>query len=324
MFRSTLALLSAAVLSLLSAAPATSQEYPSRAVTFITPSAPGGGTDFVARALAKRLEEKWGKSVIVENVPGASGTVGTRRVALAEPDGYTLLIASEGIQALIPHLNKEQPYDAVKDFAYIATVADAGLYLAVRPDLAASNLNELIEMARKQPETITYGTTGFGSINHLVAEMIQGAGSFKLRHVPYKGTQDAIAAMLGGHLDAAILGVQVGAEHVRSGKLRALLITSAKRSPLTPDVPTVEELGLPDAKIAVWWGIAAPARVDRKIVDKINSDVNDILAQKDFQDLLSAQGAAVLVSSPDEFAQLHARDYDKWRVIVERTGLEPK
>lgn len=302
--------------------PAAAQGYPDRSVRVIVPQSPGGTTDVLARALVERLSKRWGHPVVVENIGGAAGSAGTQRAATSKPDGYTLLLASEGVQAINPHLYSNQLYDVVKDFRYIAPIASSGFYLIVTPNLPAKNLKEFIALARKNPDAINYGTTGVGSINHLVGEMMKMEGKFNMVHVPHKAIAQVNTAIAGGHLESAIASIASVVGQVQSGSVRALAVTSEKRSSLTPDVPTVSEAGLDGFNVAIWWGLLAPAGTDEAIITKVNADVNDVLRQKEFQDLLASVGAEALIMTPDEFTKLHARSLEKWGQLVKKTGAK--
>lgn len=299
---------------------AQAQDYPSRIVRIVVPQTAGGGTDTFARAIGQKLSERWGQSVVVENKAGAGGVVGTDFVAKSPPDGYTLLVTYEGSQAINQSLYEKLPFDSLKDFETIATIAVTPFLLIVGPRVEAKSLKEFIAYAKANPDKMTYGSAGSGSVNHLLGEMLKTDADIKLVHVPYKGAPAAIGDVMGGHIDAAFASMPSVISSVQSGVVRALAVSSAKRVSIAPDVPSIAESGFPDFDVNPWWGILAPAGLDPAIAKKINTDVSEILKTPDMQDILAKQGATPLISSADEFRKLLARDIEKWRKVVKASG----
>ncbi|TKW76898.1 MAG: tripartite tricarboxylate transporter substrate binding protein [Bradyrhizobium icense] len=289
-------------------------------VRIVVPQNAGGGTDTFARAIGQKLSERWGQSVVVENKAGAGGVVGTDFVAKSPPDGYTLLVTYEGSQAINQSLYEKLPFDSLKDFETIATIAVTPFLLIVGPRVEAKSLKEFIAYAKANPDKMTFGSAGNGSVNHLLGEMLKTDADIKLVHVPYKGAPAAIGDVMGGHIDAAFASMPSVISSVQSGVVRALAVSSAKRVAVAPDVPSIAESGFPDFDVNPWWGILAPAGLDPAIAKKINSDVSEILKTPDMQEILSKQGATPLISSADQFRKMLARDIEKWRKVVKASG----
>jgi tripartite-type tricarboxylate transporter receptor subunit TctC len=235
------------------------QDYPSRLVRLIVPQAAGGATDTFARAIGQKLSERWGQPVVIENRAGAGGVVGTEHVAKSAPDGYTLLLTYEGSQAINPSIYRNLPFDSMKDFQPIATVAVTPFLLIVGPQAQTKTLREFIEFARSNPDKLTYGSAGNGSVNHLLGEMLKVEANIRVVHVPYKGAPQAIADVIGGHVNAAFASVPSVISSVQQGTVRALAVSSAKRVAIAPDIPTIAEAGIEKFDVNPWWGVLAPA-----------------------------------------------------------------
>jgi tripartite-type tricarboxylate transporter receptor subunit TctC len=300
--------------------PVPAQEYPSRLVRLVVPQAAGGGTDTFARAIGQKLSERWGQSVVIENKAGAGGVVGTDFVAKSAPDGYTLLVTYEGSQAINQSLYEKLPFDSLKDFYPIATIAVTPFILIVGPRVEAKTLKEFISFARANPDRLSYGSAGNGSVNHLLGEMLKTEADIRVVHVPYKGASAAIADVLGGHIDAAFASVPSVISSVQSNVVRALAVSSAKRIAVAPDIPTIAEAGFEKFDVNPWWGILAPAGLSRSIAQKISADVADILKTPEMEDMLAKQGATPLISSPEAFQNLLAQDIEKWSKVVKASG----
>jgi tripartite-type tricarboxylate transporter receptor subunit TctC len=299
---------------------AQAEDYPSKIVRIIVPQTAGGGTDTFARAIGQKLSERWGQPVVIENKAGAGGVVGTDYVAKAPPDGYTLLVTYEGSQAINQSLYEKLPFDSLKDFEPVATIAVTPFLLIVGPRVEAKSLKEFIAYAKANPGKMTYGSAGNGSVNHLLGEMLKTEADIKLVHVPYKGAPAAIGDVMGGHIDAAFASMPSVISSVQTGVVRALAVSSAKRVAAAPDVPSIAESGFADFDVNPWWGILAPAGLDPTIAKKISSDVSEILKTSDMQELLARQGATPLIMSADAFKNLLARDIEKWRKVVKTSG----
>jgi tripartite-type tricarboxylate transporter receptor subunit TctC len=313
-----LAALAVGALAAMSSAQA--EDYPSKLVRIVVPQTAGGGTDTFARAIGQKLSERWGQPVVIENKAGAGGVVGTDFVAKAPADGYTLLVTYEGSQAINQSLYEKLPFDSLKDFEPVATIAVTPFLLIVGPRVEAKSLKEFIAYARANPGKMTYGSAGNGSVNHLLGEMLKTEAGINLVHVPYKGAPAAIGDVIGGHIDAAFASMPSVISTVQSGAVRALAVSSAKRVAAAPDVPSIAESGFADFDVNPWWGILAPAGLDAAIAKKINADVSEILKTPDMQELLAKQGATPLIMPADAFKALLARDIEKWRKVVKASG----
>ncbi len=301
---------------------ASAQQYPSRVVKFLVPQAPGGATDVFARKLGQMLSEKWGKPVIVENKSGAAGVIGTDFVAKAVPDGYTLLVTYAGSQAINPSLYHNLPFDSVKDFQTVATIARTPFFLIANPTLPAKNLREFVALARKNPGTYTFASSGVGSVNHLLGEMLKIEANINILHVPYRGVSAAIADVIAGQVNTAFSSVPSVLSFIRSGKVHALAVSSAKRIAVASNVPTISESGFPGFDVNPWWGILAPANTDTAIVKKINTDVNEALRNKDMIAFLAKQGAEPYITTPEEFLAVLNSDLDKWAKVIKAANIK--
>jgi tripartite-type tricarboxylate transporter receptor subunit TctC len=300
--------------------PGVAQSYPSRIVRLVVPQAPGGTTDVLARAVGERLSKRWGQPVVIENVVGAAGNIGTHNVAKASPDGHTLLVTYEGSQAINPHLYSSQTFDPINDFKPVATFARAGFYVIASPQLPAKNFKEFLELARTRSNPLNYATSGVGSVNHIIGEMLKLEAGINLVHVAHRGIAQAITNISGGHIEAGIAAVPSVIGQVQGGEVRALAVTSGQRSSVTPDVPTIAESGLPNVDVNPWWGMLAPAGIDVSIVNKINTDVNEILQDKGMREFMAKIGAEPYATRPDEFLAILKDNVERWGKVVKATG----
>ncbi|HZQ60662.1 MAG TPA: tripartite tricarboxylate transporter substrate binding protein [Casimicrobiaceae bacterium] len=296
------------------------QSYPSRPVKFVVPQAPGGATDVFARYFGQKLSAKWGQPVVVENKVGAAGVVGTDVVAKAPPDGYTLLVTYAGSQAVNQSLYSKLPFDSVKDFDTVATLARTPFFLVVGANSPIHNFQELMARAKAKPGSITYSTSGNGSINHLLSESLKVEAGIDMVHIPYKAISAALQDVVGGQVDNAFAAVPSAIGLIRGGKLRALAVSSAHRNASAPDVPTIAELGYPNFDVSPWWGILAPAGTPAPIVDKINADVAEVLRSPETQAFLKDQGAEPLVMTRQQFHDTLVSDVQKWAKVVKSSG----
>lgn len=315
------AIFAAAVVSIF-APVAHAQDFPARAVKLIVPQAPGGTTDVIGRAIAGKLAEKWKQPVVIENVTGGSGAVGSRQVSQSAPDGYVLLFTYEGSQAINPHVIANQGFDAVKDFTPIASVARAGFMVIASPKLPVSDFAGYLALARAKPDELTYGSSGPGSANHLIGEMIKSAAGVRIRHVPYRGAAQSLTGVMSGEIDSAVQSVPSMAGQIDGGAIKALAVTSARRSSAAPNVPTIAESGVPGFDVNPWWGLLGPPNMDAALVKKIGADVADILSAPDVKETFRRQGAETLRISQPEFARLLAADVEKWGRIVAQIQLK--
>ena|SRR6185503_2591068 len=304
---------------LLSAVSAGAQDYPARPVRMVVPYAPGGPVDIVARITANKLSESLGQQFVVDNRAGAGGNIALEVVARSTPDGYTLLVGANGTNAINPSLYKNMPVDPGRDLAPISMVASSAMILVVHPSLPASNVKELIALARAKPGAVTYASSGSGSTAHLSGELFKNMAKIDLLHVPYKGAAPALTDLVGGQVQSMITGVSSTLPYVKAGRLKALGVSSEKRQPLLPDVPSIAEQ-LPGYEVNTWYGVFAPAGAPRPLVDKLNRTLVQIFGTPDAQARLAAVGADAHTNTPDQFAQAIARERAKWAKIVKESG----
>ncbi|QOT80657.1 Bug family tripartite tricarboxylate transporter substrate binding protein [Cupriavidus basilensis] len=294
--------------------------WPTKPVTIILPFAPGGGTDVGTRLVALRLSQLWGQPVLVDNRPGAAGNVGLDIVSRAKPDGYTLVAGNVGTQSINPSLYKKLNYDPAA-FVPVSLMAELPFALVVTPKLPARNPKELVALAKAQPGKLTYASSGSGGSPHLSAEIFKAATGTDLLHVPYKGGGAAMSDLMAGNVDMLFASILETAGHVKSGKLRALAVTSKVRSPALPDVPTLAEAGITGAESGSWVGLLAPAGTPKDIVDKIAAGVKEVVAMPAVKEQLIAQGAIPVGSTPTQFADLIATDRKRYAKIIQDNKL---
>lgn len=302
--------------------PGHAQTYPSKPIRLIVGSSPGGPIDFSARLAAQKLTEGLGQSVVVDNRTGAGGTIGTEYVAKATPDGYTLLMASAATLCITPHLYPRIPYDTLKDFAPISTVAAVSYVVVVHPSLPAKSVREFIALAKAKPGELRFGSAGSGSVTHLAVELFRSMAGVEFVHVPYKGAGPAMIDLLGGQLDFMFDSVLTSTPLVKAGKLRALAQTGAKRSVVLPDLPTVAETALPGYEASTWFGLVAPAGTARAIVEKLNGVIVKGFGAPATRDRLLSQGLEPIGNSPEEFSKLLRQELPKWAKIVKVSGAK--
>lgn len=311
-------IIAAGMLTAALALAAHAQPYPSKPVTVVVPFSPGGGTDIGARLIAQKLTAKWGHSVIVENRAGAGGLVGADLVAKAKPDGYTLLVGNVGTQAINQSLYK-MPYNADTAFAPISMIAELPFVMLAGPSVNAKTPKEFVALAKAEPGKRTYASSGQGGSPHLTAEIFQGASGVKLTHVPYKGGGPAMTDLMAGHVDILFASVLEGSGHVKAGKLKALAVSSATRSPALPDVPTLAESGIANSESGSWIAMFAPAGTPQTIIDKIAADIKETVAQSDTRQTLIGQGATPWSTTPSELKAIIERDRVRYgKVIADR------
>jgi tripartite-type tricarboxylate transporter receptor subunit TctC len=301
---------------------ALAQTYPAKSVRLIVPVAPGGGTDIVARLVAQGLSERWGQSVVVDNHGGGGGVIGVSLVAKAAPDGYTMLLGSNGHVTFAPALYRNLPYDTQKDLAPISLVANQPFVLAVHPSLPVRSVQELIALAKKNPGLITYASGGSGGASHLGTELLQITTGISLVHVPYKGTGPGMTALLSGEVQIAIVGVATILPHMATGKVRALAVTGAKRSQAAPDLPTIAEAGVAGYEFDVWYGLLFTGGTPREIVMKTNAEINRILKSPATAERFTSAGLEPVATTPEEFAAMIKSEIPKWQKVVKAAGLK--
>lgn len=302
---------------------AQADDYPSRTVRVIVPQAAGGATDIYARKISQALGERWRQPIVVENRVGAGGVLGTDAVAKAAPDGYTLLVTYAGSQAINPGLYAQLPFDSVKDFQPIATLAVTPFFLVASTTLPVKSLPELVALARDKSKPLNFGSAGNGSVNHLLGAMLNSEAKIDIQHVPYRGAPQALADVIGHQVDMAFASVPSSLSSIRDGQVQGVAVSSAKRLVVAPDIPSIAEAGFPDFDVNPWWGILGPKGMDPAIVARINADVAAAMKSKELQDFFAAQGADILITSPEQFTTLLKADIEKWSKVIKAAGLKP-
>ena len=303
----------------LALAPALAQSFPIRPVRIVVPQTPGGASDALARIVGQKLQERWAQPVVVDNRAGAGGNIGMDAVAKSPADGYTLLMSYVGSHAINSSIYKKLPFDPEADFTAVATLANVPFVAVVNPSVPVSSMKELAGYAASHPE-LAFGSAGNGSVNHLLGEMFNGAAQTKLRHIPYKGAAPALNDLIAGQIQLVFTSLPSVAGHIKAGTLRALAVTSARRSTAFRDIPTMAEAGFPALGINAWFAIFAPGGTPPAVVRQLNADINAVLQDKDVADKFAAQGAEVSTGTPQELAaQLHG-DIQKWAAVVKQSG----
>jgi tripartite-type tricarboxylate transporter receptor subunit TctC len=317
-------LVSAIAAVLLALLPALAEEpnYPTRSITLVVPYAAGGGNDAMARIVADRMSKTLAQQIVIENRGGAGGTIATRAVARAAPDGYTLVLGGTGTLAIDPTLYANAGYDPRKDFAPVGLIATSALVILVHPSVEAHSVQELIALARKSPGKLTYASAGPGSGIHLAAELFASMAGVRLTHVPYKGSAPALNDLLGGHVQIYFSSLPPAAGIRSEGKVRALAVTGPVRSSIFPDLPTVAEEGLPGYEAVLHYGIAAPAGTPGAIIDRLNAALREALASEETRTLLERTGAEAMPSTPEEYAADIDREERRWSRIVREVGVK--
>jgi tripartite-type tricarboxylate transporter receptor subunit TctC len=302
--------------------PAAAQDYPSRPITLIVPYAAGGGNDVMARIVAEKMSKTLGQQVVVENRGGAGGSIATRQIAKAAPDGYTLGLGGTGTLAINPTLYGNVGYDPRKDFAPVGLIATSALVVVVHPSLPVRTIPDLIALAKKEPGKLTFASAGTGSGIHLAAEYFATLAGIKLTHVPYKGSGPALTDLIGGHVSMYFSSLPPAVGLMKEGKVRALAVTGAKRSPLFPDLPTIGEF-YPGYDVTIWLGLFAPAGTPAAIVTKLREEVQKALREPELANRLNVTGSLEpLLASPQEFAALIQKDYEKYGKLVKEIGIK--
>lgn len=308
-------------LALLSAAPQ-AEEYPAKPVRIIVPFAAGGPADLYARFIGQRLQDALGQNFVVDNRPGAGAIIGTDAVAKSAPDGYTLLMMSNTHtvnESLIP----SKPYQLLRDFVPVAPINYSDLVLVAHPSVPASNLIELLQLAKAKPRELNYASSGNGTPYHMAGELFKAMAGVDIVHVPYKGSSGARTDVLGGQVQMMFDAVPTMSDHIRSGKVKAFGTTGEKRSAVLPNVPTMAEAGVPGYDAVIWLGIMAPKNTPRDIVNRLNAEITKITSRPEVRDAWAKQGALAMTMSPDEFARFMTNDIAKWERIVRISGAKP-
>jgi tripartite-type tricarboxylate transporter receptor subunit TctC len=301
------------------AGPATAQNYPTHPVRIVIPLSPGGTTDVPGRIIAQKLSETMGQQFFVENRAGAGGTIGTDYVAKSKPDGYTLLLSASPF-VIAPHVYKKMPYDALKDFVPVIKIASGPYVLVVHPSLGVDSVKALIALAKKNPGKIDFASSGNGGAQHLVTELFMYMAGIKLNHVPYKGSGPAQQDLMSGIIKVSFVGTPIAIPHMKSGRLKALGVSTAKRWPEMPDVPTIAEAGVPGFEAVVWIGMLAPAGTPKDIVSKLNGEITKLVRTDEVKKLIAPTGMDPDPDTPEQFAAYVKADYERWGKVVRDSG----
>lgn len=303
------------------AGPAGAQvEYPTKPLRLVVPFSAGGPTDVLARAIAQKLGESLGQSVVVENRAGAGGNIASDFVAKSPPDGHTLVLANVGTHAINPSLYSKLPFDTLRDFAPIALVASASIVMVAHPSVPAASVKEFIALAKSQP--LSYASAGTGTPQHLAGELFNMLTGAKLAHIPYKGGSPALNDLLGGQVSTAFVSLPAALPYVQTGKLRAFGVTTAKRSEAAPELPTLAEAGVPGFEVDNWYGVLAPAGTPKNVVAKLNSEIVKLMSTPEMRKRLGDQGFEILRSTPEEFAAFNKTELVKWARVIKLSGAK--
>ena len=313
-----------AALGSATAGTAGAQTYPARPITLVVPFAPGGSASTAALSVADKMGETLGQQIVIDNRGGAGGTVATRSVAKAAPDGYTIIVVTSATVGTSPSLFQNLGYDPRKDFAPIGLIAATPNLIAVHPSFPARSLAELITVGKEATTPIPYGSPGTGTLNHLTVELIAYRNGMKLAHVPYKGAGPALNDLLGGHIGVLISAIPNTHGHILAGTIRALGVTGAKRSALIPAVPTFAEAGLPGYDVPLRWGLAAPAGTPRVVIEKLNGALNAALMSDEVRQRLALEGAEPQPTTPEDYAAIIDREVTMWSELVKAAGIKPE
>ena len=316
-----LAALLAAIPAVLATAPATAAPYPERPITMVVPFPPGGPTDLVARVLAKQLADQMGQSVVVENKGGANGTIGMQAAAGAKPDGYTILYNTSSI-ALSPNLYSKLAFDPEKDFTAITSTATVPMVLLVHPSVPANTVQEFIDYARANPGKLSYASAGAGNVTHLTAFLFAQSAKIDAMHIPYRGSAPGMTDLVGGQVHFMTNTINDSLPFIREGRVKALAITSAKRSELLPDVPTLGESVMPGFESGAWQGVVAPAGTPEEIVNRLNKEILAALKSSAVQEQLARQGTQILGASPEEYQQYISSEIVRWGDVIRAAGVK--
>ena len=296
--------------------------YPNKPIRLVVPFTPGGVTDTSGRLIAEQLSKRLGQQVIVDNRPGASGNIGTQQVALASPDGYTLVLAFDGTMVINPHVFEKVPFDTLRDFSPVGKIGDAVLILVAHPTVPVKTLQDVIALSKSQPGGLSYGTSGTGGTPHIAGEQLKLRTGANLVHVPYKGGGQAMTDVLGGQIPLVYTAVAGAQGQVKAGKLKAIAVSSAQRSKSLPDVPTFIESGVPDFEINSWVGLLAPAKTPKAITDKLNMELNAALNDPEVREKLNVMGITATPGSAEKFGEEMKRDLARYGPVIKAAGVK--
>jgi tripartite-type tricarboxylate transporter receptor subunit TctC len=310
-------------LAAVAAAPAaTAQSYPAKPVRIVVHFPPGGPTDLVARLVGQRMSEAWGQQVIVDNRPGAGGVIGVELVVRSQPDGHTLLFATGGSMSITPALGKKLPYDVFSDVTPVSLLVINPQLLVLHPSVPANSVAELIRLAKARPGQLNYASVGPGSPQHLGMELLKSLTGTDMVHIPYKGTAPAVTDLLAGQVSFMFNSMPSVLPHVRVGRLKALAVSTGRRSPAVPDIPTVAEAGVPGFHYATWYGLFAPAATPKDVIAKVNAEVNRILQDKEIARRLISEGAEPAPGTPEDLGKYMRAEYEQWKKTIAAANLK--
>ena len=316
-----LLLCAVAVLGVLMSASLFAQTYPVRPVRFILPFPAGGPTDILGRIIGQKLSAELGQSVVPENRPGAGGNVGTEYAAKQPGDGYTIVLASPSL-SISPVLYKKLAYDPVRDFAPISLVAEIPNILLVHPSVPAKTLKEFVQLAKANPGKLNFGSGGLGTSNHLGSEMLKGLTGINIVHVPYKGSNEAMVAMMGGHVDMVVIGVPPTLPHIKAGRVRPLAVLASRRLSYLPDVPTAAEAGVPNYEVGTTYGLLVPAGTPRDIINRLNADWIKIEAMADTKEKMRTAGYEPMTSTPEQYGEFIKTEMVRWAKVIKDANVK--
>lgn len=314
-------LLSSSLVGAQTTAQSAAQTFPNKPIRFVVPFPPGGGNDILARALAPKMSEILGQQVVIDNRAGAGGNIGADFVAKSPPDGYTIVIASNQV-TMNPWIYSKLPFDIAKDFAPVAQVASVPMLLAIHPEVPATNLKEFIALAKAKPGSLNYSTPGLGTPQHIAFEVFNFDAGVKVTHVPYKGTSPSIVDLIGGQVQATLGTMASLDQHVKSGKVRPIAVSTPQRSPAMPDIPTIEEGGLKGYNVPLWYSVLAPANTPKDIVAKISASIRDALKDPQTKAQLERQGFVESYLDPEQMSALITKDLAYWQKAIQNIGLK--
>ncbi len=310
--------------AILAVTPCAAQQYPTKPIRWLIPFAPGGNADTLSRAVAQKITDTLGQQVVVDNRSGANGIIGMEIVARAAPDGHTVLLGYIANVAIMPSLVPKLPYDILKDYAHITQLASSPNIFVAHPSVNARNFKELVALAKAKPKSLSFASAGVASVGHLTGELINTIAGIDLQHVPYKGSGQSVIDLLAGQIQLMVSGMSSVMPHIKAGRMRALAMTGAQRSPAAPDVPTLSESGFPGLEATAWYGLHAPANTPRPIVTRLHADIAKAMALPDVKQRLEGVGFEIVASPPDAYAAYIKTELVKWAKVVKASGARPE